>query len=461
MAKLERFNPDQERQFEAILHRWSNLVCSTDPIDPQAAGEAVEAIYRNLKQPEPLIVPCRSPLQLALVPDLFRQIQRGQTDKFSERLAEAAKLLQTKAQVVPAESLSLLVNEILEQGNAWGWQGFEDLHSKISVGQRGFLSNDRFFDLSRIAERQIDDHLDELLQRRLLGPLQAQRWRLADFAWTQLNQDARPAAADARRESNAERLRRVRELVQRGQQVNPESMTSALFPMILQPESPILWTAAREILFGWRQARSAALIEFCSSILNSQFDSDVQDWLRLGKAVHGFMRFDKVCFVSDRPTKLSLDERDRPHSLAGPAIEYSDGYAIYAFHGVAVDARKKHIIDEPEKITLTDIDAEVNVELRRVMIDRFGIARYVQESGAQVVDRDYDPTTGHERVLYRRELLLDEPIVLLQVTNTTPEPDGSYKQYFIRVPPNMGSAQQAVAWTFGMSADEYRPTRQT
>jgi hypothetical protein len=55
----------------------------------------------------------------------------------------------------------------------------------------------------------------------------------------------------------------------------------------------------------------------------------------------------------------------------------------------------------------------------------------------------------------------DEPIVLVHVTNATPEPDGSLKKYVLRVPPTMARARQAVAWTFGMREDRYRPTRET
>jgi hypothetical protein len=51
---------------------------------------------------------------------------------------------------------------------------------------------------------------------------------------------------------------------------------------------------------------------------------------------------------------------------------------------------------------------------------------------------------------------------MLRVENSTPEPDGTYKFYFIRVPPDMRTAQQAVAWTFGMEdPKDYEPDFET
>ena len=50
---------------------------------------------------------------------------------------------------------------------------------------------------------------------------------------------------------------------------------------------------------------------------------------------------------------------------------------------------------------------------------------------------------------------------MVKVVNSTPEPDGSFKDYFLRVPPEIVRAKQAVAWTFGKKENEYSPALQT
>jgi hypothetical protein len=70
--------------------------------------------------------------------------------------------------------------------------------------------------------------------------------------------------------------------------------------------------------------------------------------------------------------------------------------------------------------------------------------------------------------LYQTEMPNDEPLVAVKVANSTPEPDGSTKFYFLRVQPELkpmlsdglGNAQKisalnAVASTFGMTGAEY------
>ena len=64
-------------------------------------------------------------------------------------------------------------------------------------------------------------------------------------------------------------------------------------------------------------------------------------------------------------------------------------------------------------------------------------------------------------LLYRKEFEDDEPLMLVKVLNSTPEPDGSFKSYFLRVPPTVTTAREAVAWTFQLERDKYSPTTQT
>ncbi|MER0246295.1 DUF6745 domain-containing protein, partial [Streptomyces sp. HSW2009] len=68
------------------------------------------------------------------------------------------------------------------------------------------------------------------------------------------------------------------------------------------------------------------------------------------------------------------------------------------------------------------------------------------------------PETG---VLWRIELAGDEAVVMVEVVNSTPEPDGSSRTYWLRVPPRTTTAREGVAWTFGLPAEEYEPQRQT
>lgn len=63
--------------------------------------------------------------------------------------------------------------------------------------------------------------------------------------------------------------------------------------------------------------------------------------------------------------------------------------------------------------------------------------------------------------LYQREIPGDEPITMVCVKNSTMEADRTFRRYFLRVPPNMTTEKEAVAWTFGMQSEEYNPDVET
>lgn len=50
---------------------------------------------------------------------------------------------------------------------------------------------------------------------------------------------------------------------------------------------------------------------------------------------------------------------------------------------------------------------------------------------------------------------------MVEVVNSTPEPDGTHRTYYLRVPPSIRIARPGVAWTFGVDEADYHPEKQT
>ena len=154
--------------------------------------------------------------------------------------------------------------------------------------------------------------------------------------------------------------------------------------------------------------------------------------------------YDTDVIVSECPCEVHIDDQSRLHNVKGPAVRFTDGEnAVYAVHGVRLPA---YVIEQPEKITVHDIEHEPNAEVRRVKIDQYGQSRYITDSGATVVHKDDFGT------LFRKDIPGDEPLMMVKVVNSTAEPDGTFKDYFIRVDPNayggLKTARAAVASTW-------------
>ena len=165
-----------------------------------------------------------------------------------------------------------------------------------------------------------------------------------------------------------------------------------------------------------------------------------------------FWPYENICIISDRQTAVNKDDRGRLHNPGGPALAFRDGYSLYYIHGVAMSS---DVIECPECLTVERIEAERNAEVRRVMLELFGVARYIEENGLSPVSSDEFGS------LYRKPQNGDEDLVLVKVVNSTPESDGTYKDYWLRVPPTMRTAREAVAWTFEETPEAYAPLAQS
>ncbi|MFC5664893.1 DUF6745 domain-containing protein [Kitasatospora misakiensis] len=160
----------------------------------------------------------------------------------------------------------------------------------------------------------------------------------------------------------------------------------------------------------------------------------------------------EVALVSERPVALHRDEAGRLDRADGPALEYADGFTLHAWRGMPVPAE---FLAGLGAVTVERIRTEENAELRRVLLEHYGYERYLADSGAEPVHRD---ETG---VLWRIQLPDDEPVMMVEVVNSTAEPDGTFRTYWLRVPPSTRTARAGVAWTFGVTEEEYRPQRET
>ncbi|KUN89628.1 hypothetical protein AQJ66_04095 [Streptomyces bungoensis] len=172
----------------------------------------------------------------------------------------------------------------------------------------------------------------------------------------------------------------------------------------------------------------------------------------VARAAGWWWPYEKTAVVCERPGELHRDEAGRLDRGDGPALAFPDGFALYAWRGMPVPAA---FLAELAGLTPERIREEENAELRRVMLEHYGYDRYLEESGAEPVQRD------EAGVLWRIDLDGDEPLVMVEVVNSTPEPDGTHRVYWLRVPPRVRTAREGVAWTFGLEEADYTPERET
>jgi hypothetical protein len=227
--------------------------------------------------------------------------------------------------------------------------------------------------------------------------------------------------------------------------------------------------------YGWR---GPAYWSFMRDVVGLEFTDNTWEkaaaWEDMMSAGWLWPHRDFV-MVCELPTQIHLEREKAPtmrwkrlHNESGAAVVWADGTALWFVRGMRVT---QQLVESPETITAEQIKSERNAEIRRFMIDKFGAARYLRAIGAKEIHAD---ETGR---LLRCDLAGDvEPLVMVEVVNSTPEPIGYepgsdeagewrgnrwFKHYTLRVPPSVKTAREAVAWTFELPATSYAPAVET
>ena len=208
-----------------------------------------------------------------------------------------------------------------------------------------------------------------------------------------------------------------------------------------------------------------AYLSFFRHVVQCPLDDTAWDAYETLAAMGPRMVHEQFCLISERPVHLTVDAEHRPHNETGPYCRWRDGSALYAWHGVYVAA---DVIEHPERLTVADIRAEPNDEIRRIKVARMGEARFIREGGGEQVHED---AFG---VLYRMASGHDDDVLVVRLENSTPEPDGSRRVFWRYVHPELRpmragrlgdrqtlTAHNAVASTFGLRGEEYWPERES
>jgi hypothetical protein len=176
---------------------------------------------------------------------------------------------------------------------------------------------------------------------------------------------------------------------------------------------------------------------------------EAQAEAQFNELVSGYWLGKELALLVRRPHRLALDGNGHLHSASGKCVEYPDGWGFYAWHGLQVPER---VILAPERLSRDDFLHEPNVEVRRVIQARMG-ERFVSELGGTVID------TNPRGTLYEAVLPEDDPERVARYIQV--QDASTVRRSLLRVPPTLQTAAKALAWTFQVAGEDYRPAQET
>jgi hypothetical protein len=184
----------------------------------------------------------------------------------------------------------------------------------------------------------------------------------------------------------------------------------------------------------------------------------------VGRECAGYILCKEAVLLARHPIEIHVNPEHRPHNEDGASILYRDGSGIYCVNGRRVP--KKWIMNK-DKLSPKDVDDETNAELRVILLQLYGMGRYIADSKSELVHevpaevkgKKYTavrPDTGkvynyglRGARLWRRQNGHGDVIQAVELLNSTWVVGEKRKTYYIGVSVQATTVEQAVALSYG------------
>lgn len=179
----------------------------------------------------------------------------------------------------------------------------------------------------------------------------------------------------------------------------------------------------------------AATYEFAAAI-GVEFDQEkyrkFQEWCRCCP----FILFnDTTVYASRKPDYIKFNDQNQLHCDDGMACQYPDGWGVYSINGVSVD---EQIVMSPETQTIEQMLKEENEEVKRIRISRYGWGKFLDQTGASIIDQNENDIEGTKEFLMHSDKL-NLRVLACVCPSTT-------KEFLLEVPPETQSCREAQSW---------------
>ena len=413
---------------------WRRTAYSTGPVNKPRAAKAIQALYKLEGLDEPLIIWTKSPL----------------ASLFAKAIADHYLKIRPEYDVWPSIG-PRVVSHVHDETYEFTMANNKTFHNF----RREANSWDDFSHIGEIGVRRVNSILKESLHNAVLhsghfvnAPHSNQDLYLK--LWEGVSDSLEHSlGASLKLKLNKDNAPEFFERIKGCIEANRAAMNrtdyedSGNYDQIRRS----IWAAKENNYYTqYDAAKLSEYMFFCDAGLIAKTDSLIELY-QLCSSVGAVMPEGRVCYVSDRPEIIKLDSEDQLHCEDSPAIKYSDGFSIYAWHGERFPHDWAQSPSSPSEALRWP-----NLEQRRVACEFVGWDNIIDELEGQLIDKDDDPEIGE----LIRVILPDSGAEnFLRVTC------GTGRRFALPVPPDMKTARQANAWTWGLRPDQYRPEVRT
>ncbi len=322
--KITHLTKEQEEQIPEYINKWVN--CASTPMDKEKASYWTKELYKFMGKEEPIIIYGDSPGNTIKLAWLFLLLFNNKEEKTKQ---------------LDSQLYSQLSSQL---GSQLGSQLYSQLDSQLGSQLDSQLGSQLYSQLDSQLSSQLDSQLGSQLYSQLDSQLGSQLYSQLDSQlYSQLDS-------------------------QLGSQLYSQlsSLPDSLFKKELELVKNCFYVTIYWLVWsGWYEYGKYIGVKFMEETYNL--------FLGFCEQVHFIIPFEGICFISEKPKAIHWNNQKQLHKDLGLAVEYSDGWGLYALNGVQVP---EYLVMTPSgKLDIEFWKKEKNADIRTEFRNKYGAER--------------------------------------------------------------------------------------
>jgi len=212
-----------------------------------------------------------------------------------------------------------------------------------------------------------------------------------------------------------------------------------------EPTAAQIREQVSQACYGQHDVYWLSYYAFARDVLGLTSEANPTPQLKVAEHVCWWWPFENICVVSERPTKLCIDDEGRLHCEDGKALEFSDGWGFSSWHGTRIPdewvTTDKNELDPALALTWPQI------EQRRCAAEIIGWGKVLERVKYKVIDNNPDPHVG---------MLISVDLPDAPDSRFLKALCGTGRTIALPVPNNMTTAEEANCWTYNIDVKAFR-----
>jgi hypothetical protein len=386
---INNLTKEQEEKIPVYLNKWLEKGLSTERLNFDEVRKQIHWLYDTFLKDhsgKPMVLILDSPMQCLYA---WWMLKNSQLDSqlYSQLRSQLNSQLNSELNFQLNSQLNSQLRSQLSS------QLYSQLRSQLSSQLDSQLSSQLDLQLNFQLYSQLNSELNSQLDSQLSSQLSSQLNSELNFQlYSQLNSELNSQldsqlnfqlysqlSSQLSPQLSSELYSQLDSQLssQLSSQLNSELLTrlsSQLYSQLSNRWSPRYWWSGYYVFYDYLN----------SELLPNINIDNLNNIIKFSQTIPIMFPYKNICFVSQPPVEISR-KGITLHNEKDLAVKFNDGWGMYALNGIRMD--KKYIESKAQDISITDLMKEQNVDVRREVLRKVGLERFIKETKGKCLDK--------------------------------------------------------------------------